>query len=364
MKKLITIIFALVFSLSAYTQEAKKDGWLKKIFKYSTLYSSYSETSPLFTPETFFVSQAGEVINVTPEISNDYLVNFGLRKLARFDYENKQNRYYDGNEQNTSLNSNVGNIRGLEYLLQYSKGQQQNRKYDNERYFVRYSAKYWSIKLESQNNGLINLNYKNADVRFRLPIKNFSLSLGASFRTHKPYGYSPISEYLETAAWWDLAYDYGYLDHYYGIDYDNDGELDNFDWWWSNPDGERVADTDADFRRNTFTRIVSDYNRTTLNSISTLGTLSGVLGADYYYFRKNFYLHGWGNVYPIHEHILGEKDYSYELVHGSNDWIDYNAGLMFGWNISKKISIFTEYEITKFWDKKLSYLKTGLNYKL
>jgi hypothetical protein len=52
------------------------------------------------------------------------------------------------------------------------------------------------------------------------------------------------------------------------------------------------------------------------------------------------------------------------LHYGSDDWVDYNVGFMLGWNISKKMSIFTEYENTRFWDKKLTYLKAGLNYKL
>jgi hypothetical protein len=363
MRKILTLIFVLIF-IGAFSQDKTKKKPLKKLLKYSTIFGSYSETSPLFQPENYFVSQAGDVINVTPEISNDYLVNFGIRKLARFDYTNRQNRYYDGTERNPSLSSNVGAIKGLEYLFMYSKGQQQNRAYKSHKYFIRYSAKYWSLKLESQKNGLINLNFKNADLRFRLPVKKLSLSAGASLRTHAPYGYLPIDDYLVDNPWWDLAYDNGYMDHYYGIDYNNDGELDNFDWWWSNAEGDRVADTDADFRRNQFTNLVNKYNRTELDKIGTLGTLSLVVGADFYYFRDKFYLHSWANIYPKHKHIIGDYDFSYELVYGSDDWMDYNAGIMMGWNLSKKIGIFTEYEITKFWDKKLSFLKTGINFKL
>jgi hypothetical protein len=359
MKKLFILFFILLIQ-NCYSQKK----FFGKLLEYSTIYTSYSDTSPLFQPETFFVTQGGDVVNITPEISNDYLVTFGLRKIARFDYENKQNRFYDGSEQNQSLNANYSSIRGLEYLLQYSKGQQQNRKYQNERYFVRYSAKWWSSKIEIQKNGLINLNYKSADLRFRLPIKKLSLSLGAMIRTHKPFGFLPIDNYLETKPWWELAYDYGYMDYYYGIDYDNDGQLDNFDWWWANDEGERIADTDLDFRRNIYQNIVNDYNRTELNKISTLGTLSAVFGLDFYHYRKSFYVHSWANVMPIHKHVIGDELYSYELYFGGDNWLDYNVGFMFGWDISKKLSIFTEYENTRFWDKKLKYLKAGLNYKL
>ena len=94
----------------------------KDIFKYSTIYASYNESSPLFTPDRYFVTQAGEVIDVTPEKENDYLVSVGIRKIARMDYENKQNRFYDGSEQNLSLQSNVGSVKGLEYLFQFQQG--------------------------------------------------------------------------------------------------------------------------------------------------------------------------------------------------------------------------------------------------
>lgn len=368
MKKLLLLL--VLFSTSVDAQI------LRDIFKYSTVYGSYAETSPLFTTPTYFVTQDGEVRDVTPERSNDYVVSYGIRKIARMDYENRTNRFYDGSEQNSSLSSNIGNIKGLEYLFQYSKGRQQGRDFKSERYLIRYIAKYWIGKVEIQNNGLICLNYKTADLRLRLPIgKKFSLSAGAAVRTHKPYGYNPIDEYLNSmlvnddgdeypANWWDLAYDYGYQDVAYGIDTDLDGQSDQFDWHWINEEGIRVADTDLDFRRNDYTKIVNDYNKTMLDAVGILGTLSAVVGVDYYHYRDNLWIHSWGNVFPKHKHIHGDEEFSYETFIGSDDWVDYNYGIIFGWNINKRIGIFTEYEKTKFWDKDLVYIKAGLNFKL
>ena len=353
--------------LDKVVKKYKFKKFVKGIFQYSTLYTSFTETSPLFTPAQYFVTQGGEVQNITPEVSNDYVVSWGIRKVARFDYENRANRFYDGTEQTTSLNSNYSSIRGLEYYVNYSKGRQQGRDFKSERYFLRYSAKWWSSRIDLQKNGLINLDYKSLDIRFRLPIgKKLSISFGPAVRTHLPYGYSPIENFLLTRPWWELAYDYGYMDHFYQIDYDNDGEIDNFDWWWSDPNGDRVNDTDAEFRKSTYARIVRDYNKNELESIGTLGTLSGVVGADFYHYRDKFWLHAWGNVYPIHKHIHGDEAYSYENYIGSNDWIDHNVGFMFGWFLdkNKKFGIYTEYEQTKFWDKNLSYTKVGLNWKL
>tara|TARA_Y100000593_G_C4322310_1_gene344544 strand:+ start:2563 stop:3645 length:1083 start_codon:yes stop_codon:yes gene_type:complete len=360
MKKSFIITLLLISNLA-------QGQFLKDIVKYSTLYTSYTESSPLWQPEQYFVTQAGEVQNITPSQTNDYMMSIGLRKIARFDYENKAKKFYDGSEQNSSLQSNSGSIKGLEYLFQYSQGKQQGREFTSQKYFIRYLAKYWSTKIEVQENGLINLDYKAADIRGRIPIgKKFNISIGAVVRTHKPYGYNPIDDYLIDSAWWDLAYDYGYQDHYYGIDYDNDGQLDNFDWWWSNPDGERVADTDLDFRKNDYQDIVNDYNETELDAIGILGTLSAVVGLDFYHYGNGgkWWLHSWGNVYPIHKHIYGDENFSYEDYLGKNDWMDFNYGVMFGWNITKKFGIFTEYEKTKFWDKNLMYLKAGLNWQL
>mgnify|MGYP003657841525 FL=1 len=363
---IMTKIFIIILLLSSNVAQGQ---FFKDIVRYSTLYTSYTESSPLCQPQNYFVTQAGEVQDVTPPQTNDYMMSIGWRRIARFDYENKAKKFYDGSEQNASLQSNSGSIKGLEYLFQYSKGRQQEREFTSQRYFMRYLAKYWSVKLEMQQNGLINLDYKAADIRGRIPIgKKFSISMGSVVRTHKPYGYSPIEEYLapDSVNWWHLAYEYGFQDIGYSIDYNSDGIGDDYDWYWLNEDGERVADTDLDFRKNDYQDIVNDYNETEIDAIGILGTLSAVLGLDFYHYGNNdkWWLHSWGNVYPIHKHIYGDENFSYEEYLGKNDWVDYNYGVMFGWNITKKFGVFTEYEKTKFWDKDLMYLKAGLNWQL
>ena len=54
--------------------------------------------------------------------------------------------FYDGEEQNNSLNSNIGNVKGLEYLFEYQEGNQQGREFNNQQFFVRYLAKWWLVK--------------------------------------------------------------------------------------------------------------------------------------------------------------------------------------------------------------------------
>ena len=47
----------------------------------------------------------------------DYKFSIGIRKLARFDYENRENVFYDGSETNVGWKSNVGAVEGIEYVF-------------------------------------------------------------------------------------------------------------------------------------------------------------------------------------------------------------------------------------------------------
>ena len=92
MKQLLTLIF-LFISLNTNAQ------FFKKIFKYSTVYTSANITQPLIDDrKEFFVTQTGEVQDITVEPRFDYRYSVGWRKLARFDYENRQNEFYDGSK--------------------------------------------------------------------------------------------------------------------------------------------------------------------------------------------------------------------------------------------------------------------------
>ncbi len=139
--------------------------------KYSTLYSSVYGATPMEAPTEYFVTQGGDVMDVTIENPFDYRYTFGIRRVARYDYENRQNRFYDGhNQSTTSLSAAVGAVNGWEYLAQYDRGRQQGRDYINQRYFLRYLSKYFMVKGEFHNQGLVNLNYTQIETRARLHI--------------------------------------------------------------------------------------------------------------------------------------------------------------------------------------------------
>lgn len=358
MKQLLTLIF-LFISMNANGQ------FFKKIFKHSTIYTSGNITMPREEiKKEFFVTQEGEVRNITVEPEFDYIYSIGWRKLARFDYENRQNIFYDGSERPIALSSGVGNVDNWEWLFNYDWVRDRGNEFNNSRYFLRYLGPWYIIKGEIREEGAIDFNYTAADIRGRLKIGDkFNLSLGGIYRTSdKVFGLNPIEEYLkpDTAQWWDLAYDYEYDDHGYSI---ND---DDYDWYWTNADGERVADTDLDFRKHIFKNIVNDYNNEVFKGIGRMGYLSMIVGYDFYHYTENFWLHNYVSLMPFHKQISGDKEFGYGKFYaidndGKENWVDYQVGLVLGLKIKRAFGFFLEGEYSRLWDKDIYNAKIGFN---
>ena len=71
--------------------------FFKKIFKHSTIYTSGNISMPLIEDrKEFYVTQEGEVRDITKEPKFDYRYSVGWRKLARFDYENNKMNFMMG----------------------------------------------------------------------------------------------------------------------------------------------------------------------------------------------------------------------------------------------------------------------------
>ena len=49
---------------------------------------------------------------------------------------------------------------------------------------------------------------------------------------------------------------------------------------------------------------------------------------------------------------------------GGEQWDDYQAGVMFGWKVGRKLGIFIEGEYTQFWDSKIYATNFGINLQL
>ena len=359
MKQILTLLF-LIISFNTNAQ------FFKKIFKYSTVYTSGNISMPLIEDrKEFYVTQEGEVRDITKEPKFDYRYSIGWRKLARFDYENRQNAFYDGGEKQVTLSAGVGNVDNWEWLFNYDWARRMGREFNNQRYFLRYLGPWYIIKAEVREEGAINFNYSAADVRVRAKIgEKLNLSMGAIYRTSdKVFGLNPIEEYLrpDSVNWWDLARDYEYSDHGYWIYGDEERE---FDWYWEDKDGNRVAETDGEFRRHVYKNLVNDYNREIFSEIGRMGYLSAVIGYDFYHYTDKFWFHNYLSVMPFHGQISGDKDFGYEQYFqrdGGKNWTDYQAGLVIGLKIKKWFGLFAEGEYSKLWDKKIYNAKVGFN---
>ena len=86
MKKII-LLFLILFTTTTSAQ----------FFKYSTFYISSQINSPLAEQNHYMIDRmTGELTDITIVNPFNYKLNFGIRKIARFDYENKAKRFYDG----------------------------------------------------------------------------------------------------------------------------------------------------------------------------------------------------------------------------------------------------------------------------
>ena len=393
MKKILAVLFVVAFAVSANAQNKKNlfKSIYEDIFKYSSIYIAGDVQNPKEEPKDYFVRTNPDgnlytppiVVDGTQYYDYDYRYGFGIRKLARFDYEVKGKQYYDGTESNVGLAASNSPIKGLEYVVHIEKERSRDEEFKNHRYFLKHSGKYHMVKVESRKQGKVNFNYKSAEVRGKLPIgKKFSLNAGAIYRTHeRPYGYNPVEIWLnETDSngwpvnyWYQLGYNYGYTDQWVTIDIDGEQV---YDYYWYNPEGEVVAYTDLQFRDTIFESLINRYNNEQWDLLDPFGVVSPVVGFDFYHYKNNFWLHAYGSyLLPYHKYVKGDEDFSYlnrnnwglgGLRQDSDleQWEDYQAGVVFGWKLNKSIGVFFEGEYTKFWDSKIYNGSVGLNITL
>jgi len=393
MKQILTVLFAAVFAVSANTQNKKSlfKSIYEDLFKYSTIYVAGDIQNPKEQPKDYFVrtNPSGNiyeppvVVDGTEYYDYDYRYGFGIRKIARFDYEVKGKQYYDGTESNVGLAASNSPIKGFEYLVHVEKERSRDEIFKNHRYFLKHSGKYHIAKIESRKQGRVNFNYKSAELRAKLPIgQKFSLNAGAMFRTHqRPYGYNPIEIWLNETDqngwpinyWYQLGYNYGYTDQWVTIDIDGE---EIYDYYWYGPQGNVVAYSDLQFRDTVFENLINRYNNEVWGELDEFGVVSPVVGFDFYHYKSNFWLHAYGSyLLPYHKYVKGDEDFSYlnrnnwglgGLRQDSDheQWEDYQAGVVFGWKLNKNLGVFVEGEYTKFWDSKIYNGSVGLNITL
>ena len=398
MKKLL-IIFAILFSIQLQAQE-EKSGFFKSIYKdflkYGTIYGAGDISNSVEAAEpTYFLrtNLDGSIYSIPDVVDNtetfpfDYRYGFGIRKLARFDYERKPRNYYDGTEEQLVFSAPTSAVQGLEYLLHYEKERWRGEDFTNFNYFLKHTGKYHIAKIQSREVGKINLNYKSAELRARLPIgKKFSFSAGVIARGHeRAYGYNPIEIWLnETDAdgnpvnqWYQLGYNNGYQDVFYtqtSTDPTTGNEIVTQDWYWVDEDGTQVASSDLDFRERIMPELMNEFNGLAWDELDSWVEVAPIIGLDYYHYKRDFWFHGYANyILPYHRYIKGDEEASY--LNRNNwgkgglrqdaeleQWSDYSFGASLGTKIGRNLGIFIQGEYSKMWDSKLYQTTFGLNY--
>jgi len=358
-KKTIKTILGLCLFFWINNTQAQ---FFKDIFKYSTFYAAYSQSNSIQDSRSFYVDQDNTLHETTKEVPADFVMTYGWRKLANFQYEDR-NKFYIGEENNAGTRSNIGNVKGLEYLFQYSKGKNRGADFENQEAFIRYLAKWWLIKGEYQKNELVDLDYKSAEVRARFAIgKKLSLSIGTIWRTYDTaYGFNPIETYLEDNNWWNLSYSVGHTDVLYQM-VSTSGQSMGYDYQWFDADGNLLSNSDLDYRNNIFQDVVNNYNKEQLSMISGFQQISAIAGLDFYHYRDKFWLHVYGNVLPYHYLLKGDKEYSYGNFVG--DYLDFSAGAVLGLKITKNIGLYGEINLQRYWDREIRSIKAGVNIKI
>ena len=353
-KKLI-IYLLLFLPLITFSQDID----LKKVFKFSTFYGAVNGGTSISDVDVYSVNNGLETSTI--ETPYDYSISFGIRKIARFGYENKANTFYDGTESNYSDKATVGKVRGLEFKFQADVKRQEGIKYIDQHHFIRYAAhdncgkiicvKHFSFKTEYLKDGFADVEYFETSERYRHKInKKLSINIGAVQRLAEPYGYDPLDEWLLSNG--NLHYTYLAIQEGYNVNvYANE---------YSDPSGNIVATSTEVWEAVVIPGVLADYSEKKRDELDAQWSHSVVLGFDYYHYNKSFWLHSWGNLMPYHYDDGGE--FSYHKYNDGEQWYDYSGGLILGYKYSKHLGAFLEGTYNKYWNRKWYDFKVGLNY--
>jgi len=394
MKKILTLVFIFLYIVPSFGQEDKPNLFksvYKDFLKYGTIYGAGGISNSVEASEpTYFLrtNPDGSLYSIPDVVDNtevfpfDYRYGFGIRKLARFDYERKPRNYYDGREEQLVFSAPTSAVQGLEYQFHFEKERWRGRDFTNYNFFLKHTGKYHIAKVQAREVGKINLNYNSAELRARLPIgKKFSFSAGAIARGHeRAYGYNPIEIWLNETdefgnpvnQWYTLGYENGYTDVFY-TSTDANGNVTQ-DWCWIDENGVQVAHSDLSFRENVMPMLMNEFNGRAWDLLDPWIEIAPIVGMDFYHYDRNFWLHAYANyILPAHKYIAGEEEFSYlnrnnwgkgGLIQNSEleQWHDYSAGISLGTKIGRNLGIFIEGEYSKMWDSKLYQTTFGLNY--
>jgi len=363
MKKLLMsllVTFGILF--------ANDDGgnyFVDNFLKYSTFYTSVSLNSPFVPQSQWEVDvENGTFVETTKENELGYNVSIGVRKLARFKYQAKGKKFYDGSEKELSDVATIGAVSGWEYLVKYSSIRSFGEEYVDTESWIRYLGDKFVVKGSYANFGRQGLEFGQLDTRWKKSVgSNWNFSLGGTFRGHPAYGLFPFNDWLANSdgAWWTLAYDYGYEDNYWFDDLNDNGFQDPGeygDYEWIDENGDLVAETDNEFYEYYYGDVINQYNDEIIDGYGYQWEASLVLGVDYYLYEKQYWVHGWASVIPLSK---GLTDYAFVYEKGD---IDFDLGLVAGWKFNRNFGVFGEGRYLRYFGIDAYEVKVGVNYTI
>jgi len=355
MKKLIVLLIILS-SCAAPKKCCSQD--LKKVFKFSTFYAAVNGSTSISDVETFSVTNGLETNTIQTPF--DYDLSLGIRKIARFGYENKANTFYDGTEDSWSDGANVGKVKGLEFLFELDYKRQQGNEYLDQHHFIRFVGddgcgekfclKHFILKGEYLEDGFADVKYFETSERYRYKVNDkLSFNAGLAQRLSEPYGYDPLAEWMLSNG--NIHYTYLALQEGYNVDV---AASEYF-----SPDGELVATSKEVWEEVVIPTVLADYTEKKRDELDQIIQHSFVLGFDYYHYTKSFWVHSWGNLMPWHYDDKGEFSYH---KYNNGQWLDYSGGIIFGYKYNKHLGTFVEGKYNKYWNREWYDFKFGVNY--
>tara|TARA_R110002020_G_scaffold426490_2_gene635908 strand:+ start:597 stop:1670 length:1074 start_codon:yes stop_codon:yes gene_type:complete len=324
---------------------------VKKVFKFSTFYGAINGGTSISNVDVYSITNGLETTTV--ETPFDYSVSLGVRKIARFGYENRANTFYDGTENTYSDAATIGKIKGFEFLFEADYKRQQGENYLDQHHFLRYVADRWITKVEYLEDGFADIEYFEASQRFRYKIgRKLSLNIGAVQRLSEPYGYNPLEEWILSTG--NIHYTQLAIEQGFTVEFDGLGGVEYFDYH-----GHSVATNTEVWEAVIIPLVLEEYVDQERDALDPKLEYSIIVGFDFYHYKKDFWLHSWGNLMPYHLDTSDEFSY-----HKFNDgqWLDYSGGLIFGWKLNKNLGLFLEGKYNKYWNRKWHDFKLGVNY--
>jgi len=346
MKKLIIIICITLVACAAPKKCCSQD--FKKYFKFATFYAAANGGNSISDVDVFSVTDGLNTVTVATPY--DYNLALGIRKIARFGYENRAQTFYDGTEESWSDGASVGKVRGLEFLFEVDYTRQQGDEYLDQHHFIRFVDDKYILKGEYLEDGFADIKYVEMSQRYRYKVNDkLSFNAGLAQRLSEPYGYDPLAEWMLSNG--NIHYTYLALQEGYNVNVAASEYI--------SPDGELVATSKEVWEEVVIPTMLANYTEKKRNELDQIIQHSVVVGFDYYHYTKSFWSHAWANLMPYH--YDDGNDYSYHKYEG-NQWLDYSGGLILGYKINKSLGTFIEGKYNKYWNREWYDFKFGVNY--